>query len=311
MKTFKSFITESKEIPNPGVHFADTAPRESRLDTEFRLSAWKANASQSNFYKEKHQLPNRELPHRIMHVSNDKIGEGWIDSDAKITHLPSKATSFTPANKKLKIVGSHVIHHTEENPYAPGHPMQSEVTEVQAPSGAKYTYVSRGSYGDWYKPDGTREYSSAIHNHFRIHEPAMFPPRKENDKYFTTEHQETTNGKEHHHIFIGTTQPFSAVKHKDWSHMHKETQGALHRAVHQVNVNAAKYGVKPYKVTAVYDGQGSGRNAIHLSNGKETAVLHHEKRSGGSTKTLYNKHGKSYVSDDSMTAHANVFGFIK
>lgn len=311
MKNFRSFLTESKEILNPGVHFEDTPPRESRLETEFRLSAWKADSTQSYMYGTKHQLPERELPHRVLHVANDKIGEGWVDSGAEIKHLPSKSTNFTPANKKFKIVSTHVVHHTSENPYSPGHPIQSKVTEVAAPSGAKYTYVDRGSYGDWYKPDGSRESSMTIHNHLRIHEPSMFPPRKENPNFFSTELQDTQNGKEHHHIFIGSTEPFSAVKHKNWDHMHKETQGALHRAVHQVNANAAKYGVKPYKVTAVYDGQGSNRNAIHLSNGKETAVLHHEKRSGGSTKTLYNQHGKSYVSDDSMTAHAKVFGFIK
>ncbi len=72
-------------------------------------------------------------------------------------------------------------------------------------------------------------------------------------------------------------------------------------------VAVENYKQKPYKVTNFYEGVGD-RNAIQISNGKHDAIILHQKRSGGSTKTLYNKYGQSGLISGVVEKHATVFG---
>lgn len=308
MKTFRAFLAEAKQNASL-IEFKDSPPAESRLETEFRIGSHNTAKNVSIHHTEFEPLPDEELPHQEVHINGKRRAAGWVLHGVEVPYHSSSAKNLSPTNKKFKITGTHRVVSSERSPYSTGSGLSHNYfTELETPAGNKFVHQHMGSYGVFHLANdpskhGTGISSTDFHNHLREVEPSFFPAVKANENFFSTEHQQG----EYHHVFVGKTEPFGAAKMKDWSHLHPMTRTALEIAHKVVNRAAEKYGHKPYKVKAFYSGS-HGRNAVHLSNGKDEAVLLHVRGGTGSTKTLYNKFGSSSVTEDGMGSPVKVFG---
>jgi len=301
---FRSFITEAKKDRPSNMQFEDTPSPESRLDTETRIAMFNSS-KRGKDYGEFHAMPDRELPHQHLTINNKVLDTGWVEHDHDMKYPASTTLNITPANKKLKNLGTCRVVQSTQSQFTKS-PVSHVYSHVETPEGRRFAYEHIGSYGKYHPEDGSEAISSTdLHNLLRKHEPSFFPATKTDDNFFSTEPQASGNK---HTVTIGKTTPFSATKMPDWSHTHPMTQDSLTIAHHAINRVAAKYGHNPYRVKAFYDGGTGNRSAMHLSNGKHEAVMLRVKSGTGSTKTLYNKHGSSAVLEDGMTSHMKVFG---
>ena len=313
MKTFRSFLTESK---NSTPKFEPATPVEDRIDTAYRIhmsnERWReayASLSNTTVHPLHVNLPDKELPYQELKHGGQTVAKGYVESVPHLKTYESSSKNISPANKKLTILSHHVIY-GEGYESSPSVPKVIRATTVMAPSGKQYVHTAESdtpTYGHWHTPTGEKLSSMDVHNHFRVHEPAMFPKKKVNEHFYDIKKDTDSNL---HTISIANTTPFRAKRHDTWSHAHSATRDSLDSMMNVINDNAAKYGHSPYKVKAFYEGVGQN-NAIHINNGKDDAVILHQKRTGGSTKTMYNKHGRSGITWSDMNNHATVFGAVK
>ncbi len=187
MKNFRSFITEAKNASAPV--FTNEQPVEDRIDTVLRHVVY--DQKMAHIYGKPapsaNEFPDREMPYQRITHGGKTIAKGYVDKVPYFQTFASSSKNMSPSNKKFTVISHHKVY-GEGYPGNPDAPVVKRLTTVMAPSGKHYIFSSHsdtgGTYGQWHMPNGEEMTSMDAHNHFRIHEPTMFPTKKVNDHYY-------------------------------------------------------------------------------------------------------------------------------